>query len=47
MKQLGVLPSFFPIETFYWGDWIARSSVVGPERAANLSPTGWARDSAE
>ena len=41
MKQLGVLPSFFPVHTFYWGDW-DRDSVLGPERAANISPTGWA-----
>jgi predicted amidohydrolase YtcJ len=41
MKQLGVLPSFFPVHTYYWGDW-DRDSVLGPERAANISPTGWA-----
>jgi predicted amidohydrolase YtcJ len=41
MKQLGVLPSFVPVDTFYWGDWY-RDSVLGPERAANVSPTGWA-----
>lgn len=41
MKQMGVLASFFPAQTFYWGDWY-RDSVLGPERAANISPTGWA-----
>jgi predicted amidohydrolase YtcJ len=41
MKALGVIPSFFPMHTFYWGDW-HRDSVLGPERAANISPTGWA-----
>lgn len=41
MKELGVLPSFFPMHIFYWGDW-DRDSVLGPERAANVSPTGWA-----
>jgi predicted amidohydrolase YtcJ len=29
------------MHTFYWGDW-HRDSVLGPERAANISPTGWA-----
>ncbi len=28
------------MHTFYWGDW-HRQSVVGPERAENISPTGW------
>lgn len=41
MKALGVIPSFFPMHTFYWGDW-HRDSVLGPERAENISPTGWA-----
>ena len=41
MKQLGVMPSFFAAHTYYWGDW-HRDSVLGPERAANISPTGWA-----
>jgi hypothetical protein len=40
-KALGIIPSFFPMHTFYWGDW-HRDSVLGPERAANISPTGWA-----
>lgn len=40
-KELGILPSFFPMHTFYWGDW-HRDSVLGPERAQNISPTGWA-----
>ena len=38
MAALGVLPSFFSAHTFYWGDW-HRDSVLGPERAANISPT--------
>ena len=29
------------MHTFYWGDW-HRDSVLGPERATNISPTGWA-----
>jgi len=40
-KSLGIMPSFFPMHTFYWGDW-HRDSVFGPERGANLAPTGWA-----
>ncbi|XZG70471.1 amidohydrolase [Chitinibacteraceae bacterium HSL-7] len=40
-KELGIMPSFFPMHTFYWGDW-HRDSVLGPERATNISPTGWA-----
>ncbi len=40
-KQLNIMPSFFPMHTFYWGDW-HKNSVLGAERAANISPTGWA-----
>ena len=40
-KALGIIPSFFPMHTYYWGDW-HRDSVLGPERAINISPTGWA-----
>jgi predicted amidohydrolase YtcJ len=39
LKQLGIFPSLFPMHTFYWGDW-HRDSVLGPERADNISPTG-------
>jgi predicted amidohydrolase YtcJ len=39
--DLGIMPSFFPMHTFYWGDW-HRDSVLGNERAQNISPTGWA-----
>ncbi len=42
-KRLGVFPSFFPMHTFYWGDW-HMTSVLGKARAQNISPTGWARD---
>jgi predicted amidohydrolase YtcJ len=37
MKELGITPSFFAMHTFYWGDW-HRDSVLGPERAARISP---------
>jgi len=40
-KALGIIPSFFPMHTYYWGDW-HRDSVLGAERAVNISPTGWA-----
>lgn len=40
-KKLGIMPSFFPMHAFYWGDW-HRDSVFGPERGSNLAPTGWA-----
>ena len=38
-KRLGVLPSLFPMHTFYWGDWHT-SKTVGPELGQNISPTG-------
>ena len=41
-KELGVFLSLFPMHTYYWGDF-HRDSVLGPERAPNISPTGWAR----
>ena len=39
-NRLKVIPSLFPMHTFYWGDW-HRDHTVGPERADNISPTGW------
>ena len=39
-KRLGVIPSLFPMHTFYWGDWHT-NQTVGPEVGANISPTGW------
>jgi hypothetical protein len=41
-KRLGVLPSLFPMHTFYWGDW-HNSKTVGPVLGQNISPTGWVR----
>jgi predicted amidohydrolase YtcJ len=38
LKTLDVMPSLFPMHTFYWGEW-HKSSVLGPERAAYISPT--------
>jgi predicted amidohydrolase YtcJ len=40
-RRLGVMPSFFAMHTFYWGDW-HRDHTVGPERVDDISPTGWA-----
>lgn len=40
LRALGIFPSLFPMHTFYWGDF-HRDSVLGPERAENISPTGW------
>ena len=34
-----ILPSLFPIHTFYRGDW-HRDHTVGPAPADNISPTG-------
>lgn len=43
MKQAGIMPSFFPAHTYFWGDF-HRDSVLGPWRASNISPTGWANE---
>ncbi|WP_312814778.1 amidohydrolase [Brevundimonas sp.] len=37
LKTLGIVPSLFPMHTFYWGDW-HRDSVLGPRRAEFISP---------
>jgi len=37
MKKLGVIPSFFSLHTYYWGD-RHRDIFMGPERAARMSP---------
>jgi predicted amidohydrolase YtcJ len=41
-KALGVIPSLFPMHTFYWGDWHLEHTV-GPQAGPNISPTGWVR----
>jgi predicted amidohydrolase YtcJ len=38
--RLGVIPSLFPMHTYYWGDW-HRDHTVGPALADNISPTAW------
>ena len=40
-NRLNVIPSLFPMHTFYWGDW-HRDHTVGPTLSNNISPTGWA-----
>jgi predicted amidohydrolase YtcJ len=44
MAQLGVIPSFFSLHTFYWGD-RHRQIFMGPERAARMSPAASALQS--
>ncbi|MEH0155421.1 amidohydrolase [Limibacter armeniacum] len=41
MKALGVMPSFFSMHTYYWGDW-HRDETLGKERAYKISPTNTA-----
>ncbi len=41
MKELGIMPSFFSMHTFYWGDW-HRDQTLGKERAWKISPTATA-----
>lgn len=38
MKELKITPSFFTMQTFYWGDW-HRDETLGKERAYRISPT--------
>ncbi|MDF3162813.1 amidohydrolase [Pseudomonas proteolytica] len=37
MKSLGIIPSFFGMQTFYWGDW-HRDVTMGKERAFRWDP---------
>lgn len=36
LQQLQVIPSLFPMHTFYWGDWY--DQIIGPELAQTISP---------
>ncbi|UCF69227.1 MAG: amidohydrolase, partial [Acidobacteriota bacterium] len=38
MAELGIMPSFFTMHTFYWGDW-HRDETLGKGRANRISPT--------
>jgi predicted amidohydrolase YtcJ len=37
-----MVPSLFPMHTFYWGDWYDK--IIGPELAAQISPMRYAID---
>ncbi|CAM4111760.1 N-substituted formamide deformylase [Comamonas aquatilis] len=37
MKELGVIPSFFELHTYYWGD-RHRDIFLGPDRGTRISP---------
>jgi len=43
MAELGIVPSFFAAHPFFWGDW-HRDQVLGPERAAMISPLASAKE---
>jgi predicted amidohydrolase YtcJ len=43
MQRLGVVPSFFCLHTYYWGD-RHRDVFLGPERARRISPARSAAD---
>ncbi|MDD1792839.1 amidohydrolase [Enterovibrio sp. ZSDZ42] len=43
MRDAGMMASYFPAHTFFWGDY-HRDSVLGPWRASNISPMGWAEE---
>lgn len=36
LKELQVIPSLFPMHTFYWGDWY--DQIIGEELAQQISP---------
>ncbi|MBT1063515.1 amidohydrolase [Bowmanella sp. Y26] len=38
MQELMIVPSFFSMHTYYWGDW-HRDETLGKERAYHISPT--------
>jgi len=42
LKALSVIPSLFPMHTFYWGDWY--DQIIGPELAQQISPMRSALD---
>lgn len=37
LKKYDIIASFFPMHTFYWGDWY--KEIIGPEKAQQISPT--------
>ena len=42
MQALKIMPSFFSMHTYYWGDW-HRAQTLGKEWAYHISPTASAR----
>ena len=36
LKRYDMIGSFFPMHTFYWGDWYDK--IIGPEKAQQISP---------
>jgi predicted amidohydrolase YtcJ len=42
LAELQIVGSFFPMHTFYWGDW--HTELIGPEKARHISPTRSALD---
>ncbi len=36
LKKYDIVGSFFPMHTFYWGDWY--KEIIGPEKAQQISP---------
>lgn len=36
LKKYDMIGSFFPMHTFYWGDWY--DQIIGPEKAQQISP---------
>ena len=38
-KQLHLIPSFFSLHTYYWGDWHV-AQTLGKKRVEHISPTG-------
>lgn len=40
--ELGIIPSLFPMHTFYWGDWY--DQIIGEDAAQRISPTRSALD---
>ena len=42
LAELQIVGSFFPMHTYYWGDW--HTELIGPEKAQHISPTRSALD---
>ncbi len=42
LDEMGVIPSLFPMHTFYWGDWY--DQIIGPDLAQQISPMRSALD---